>query len=84
MRRSPSVSTTGQCPRCRSYDVEKTNYPFQGLGILVRTRCATCGFWVGNCSFDNGKGTIEHRGFMAEGAIPSDLPAPIRNEVLRW
>lgn len=84
MRSSPKVTSTGQCPRCRSYDVVKRDFTYPGIGVLVQTRCATCGFWVGNCSFDNGKGTIEHRGFLAEGAVPPDLPAPIRAEVERW
>ncbi len=84
MRTSPRVNVTGQCPRCKSYDVEKTSFPFPSIGILVQTRCATCGFWVGNCSFDNGKGTIEHRGFMEGGALPPDLPMPIKRTVMEW
>ncbi len=84
MKASSRVSVTGQCPRCKSHDVEKHAYECPYEGILIQTKCATCGFWVGNCAFDNGKGEIEHRGFVEGGMVPPDLPVTMKRAVAKW
>lgn len=76
--------TSPQCPRCHSAYVEKCAKTYPGRGVLSKTVCMTCRFWVCNAAFVDSEGEMQYRGFMREGAIPEDLPMVMKEEVVRW
>ncbi len=79
-----SPRRTNKCPRCGSLAVESEDYTFRDVGVLTRTVCNTCGFWVANCAFADRLGEPEYRGFLCNGAIPQDIPLPMREVVAGW
>lgn len=84
MRASVQTSSkTPSCPRCGSVDLRRQSKAYPELGFLTRLTCGTCGLWVCNCAFLL-DGEIEYRGFLKEGAIPKDLPLPMKEDVVRW
>lgn len=79
-----SPRRTSKCPRCGSLAVENEDYTFQDVGVLTRTICNTCGFWVANCAFMNDINEPEYRGFLRDGIVPQDIPLPMREAVAGW
>lgn len=80
----PFSTTRSTCPRCGSVDVKSISKIYDGIGIAVRTVCNTCDFWVCNCAFKTEHDGVEFRGFMREGALPDDLPLPMKEDVVMW
>ncbi len=79
---SSKTISASKCPRCGSTKVESRATAYDDVGVMNKTICKTCGFWVCNCAFQV-DGEIQYRGFLYEGEIPKDVPLCMRRDALR-
>lgn len=76
------TSTDPICPRCGSNRVKRTLYRYPELGVMSKTACWSCGFWLCTCAYLEDSCRVRYCSILYEGAIPDDLPLPMKKDII--